>query len=232
MKIVGVIGGMGPKATIDFLDKVVSSTSAKRDQDHIKMIVYMNPQIPDRTEAICGEGDSPLEALVDSARLLEKAGADFIVIPCVTAHFWLKEIQESVAIPIINLVKIVLNKIKKERKNAKNIGILATTGVIQARIFNDILESEGLNVIIPDNEIQTHCVMNGIYETKRGVTPEKTKQLFLRAYSHLTSKKADVILEACTEIPLVIADKDIQTLLIDVNKALAEETVRRARELN
>ncbi len=232
MKTVGVIGGMGPKATIDFLKKVVSLTAAKNDQDHIKMIVYMNPQIPDRTEAICGKGESPLGALISSAKLLENAGVDFIVIPCVTAHYWLKKIQDSVTRPVTNLVEITLNKIKRMKICPRNIGILATTGVIQAKIFNKLFKSEGFNIIEPNNEIQDDCVMKGIYAIKRGEASEQTKQFFVYACNHLAARGADVIVGACTEIPLAISDGDIQIPLIDVNEALAEETVRQTHKPN
>ncbi len=226
MKTIGVIGGMGSKATIDFLNKVISLTPAKKDQEHLNMIVYMNPQIPDRTEAILKNEESPAKALVESAKLLKDAGVHFIVIPCVTAHFWLEEIKNSINIPILNLIEIALKKIKKQAKNYKKIGILTTNGVIQSRLFENAFETEGYEILVPEERIQTDYVMKGIYDIKMGKEPASVKSLFLHACKHLIEKKAQIIIAACTEIPLSITDTDTQVSLIDVNEVLAEETVR------
>lgn len=232
MKTVGVIGGMGPKATVEFLNKVISLTPAEKDQEHLNIIVYINPQIPDRTEAILKSRKNPVTALIDSAKLLENAGVHFIVIPCVTAHFWLKDIQNSVNIPILSLLEVILRKIKKQTEAAKNIGILATTGTIQSKIFDQILEPEGYKIIVPREDIQTNYVMKGIYDIKMGKAPEGVKSMFVSACKHLIENAAQIIIAACSEIPLSITGKDIQVPLIDVVEVLAEKTVRLAFEFD
>lgn len=223
---------MGPKSTLDFLNKIISLTPAKKDQKHLKIFVYINPQIPDRTEAIIGDGTNPLQTLVDSAKILENAGAHFIVIPCVTAHFWLADLQNSINIPILDIVEISLKKIKKETKSIKKIGMLATTGVIQSGIFKNVFEPEGYKIIVPSGNIQRNYVMKGIYDIKRGVELKRVKSLFLYACDKLIKNLVEVILLACTEIPLVITQNDIPIPLFDVNEILAAETVRFALASN
>ncbi len=231
MKTIGVIGGMGPKSTIDFLSKIISLTPAKKDQEHLNMIVYMNPQIPDRTSAIINNKESPTKALTESAKLLQDARVDFIVIPCVTAHFWFEEIKNSINIPILSLLDITSKEIRKQGKDLKKIGILATSGAIQSRLFENAFESGGYEIVYPEERVQTDYVMKGIYNIKMGKEAAEVKSLFLHACTQMIEKGAQIIIAACTEIPLSITDKDIQIPLIDVNMALAEETVRFASNL-
>ncbi|GAH53208.1 unnamed protein product, partial [marine sediment metagenome] len=104
-KIIGILGGMGPEATVDLFHKIIKFTPAKKDQDHFRIIIDNNPKIPDRTAAILGKGEDPLPALQETARNLEKAGVDFIIIPCNTAHYFLPQIQKSVNIPVLNMIE-------------------------------------------------------------------------------------------------------------------------------
>lgn len=230
MKTVGVIGGMGPKATTDFLNKVIALTSAEKDQRHIKMIVYMDPTIPDRTEAIVGKGESPLQKLIGAAKFLEDAGVDFIVMPCVTAHYWLDEMQNSITISLLDIVGLVLEKIRKETKETRKIGLLATTGAIQSKIFEKVFEPAGYTIVTPGKDEQSNYVMKGIDEIKAGKNPERAKPLFLHACDSLLKKSAELIILACTEIPLSLTAADVKVPLIDVNEVLAEATVRHASD--
>jgi len=102
-KIIGILGGMGPEATLDLFHKIIKLTYAEKDQDHLRIIIDNNPKIPDRTDAISGTGKDPLPKLIVTAQILEKAGADFIIIPCNTAHYFISEIQQSIKIPILTL---------------------------------------------------------------------------------------------------------------------------------
>lgn len=228
MKIVGVIGGMGPKATTDFMNKVIALTPAKNDQEHIKMIVYVDPEIPDRTEAIVGKGESPQQKLVGAVKFLEDAGVDFIVIPCVTAHVWFRDMQSSITVQILNIVDLTLEKIKKEFKKVKRIGLLSTTGTLQSKLFEKVFELEGYSIIVPQEDVQKDYVMKGIDEIKTGKAPEKVTPLFVHAHDDLMSKGVDIIILACTEIPLSLKQADARVPLIDVNEVLAEATVQHA----
>ncbi|UCG93383.1 MAG: amino acid racemase [candidate division WOR-3 bacterium] len=228
MKIVGVIGGMGPKATTDFMNKVIALTPAKKDQEHVKMIVYIDPEIPDRTEAIMGKGESPQQKLVGAAKFLEDAGVDFIVMPCVTAHVWFRDMQSSITAQILNIVELTLEKVKKDFKKAKRIGILSTTGTMQSQLFEKVFEPEGYTIIVPQGEVQKNYVMKGIDEIKFGRDPDKVTPHFVHAHDDLVSQGVDIIILACTDIPLSLKQADAGVPLIDVNKVLAEATVRLA----
>jgi len=104
-ELAGIVGGMGPLATIELMRLVMEETPATCDQEHIPLLVYSNPQVPDRTKAVLGEGQSPVQALIESSRLLEKAGVTFLVFPCNTAHYFLPEVQSAVSVPIINMIE-------------------------------------------------------------------------------------------------------------------------------
>ena len=110
-KVIGILGGMGPEATLDCYSRIISSTPAKTDQDHLRVIIDSNPKVPDRTAAIIAEGESPLPVLVAGCRTLQQAGADFIIIPCVSAHFFLDEIQQQIALPILSIFDAVTETI-------------------------------------------------------------------------------------------------------------------------
>ena len=134
MKTLGIIGGMGPLATIDLYKKITDLTPAKCDQDHIHIIIDSYPQIEDRTKFIVDNEKSPLEKLKKSAILLEKAGADALIMPCNTAHYFAKDIIETVSIPLIHIVDSAVNSIKSNYPKAKNIALfLAFTNATQAR---------------------------------------------------------------------------------------------------
>jgi len=228
MKVVGIIGGMGPQATVDFVHKLVSLTPAKKDQEHLKMMIIMNPQIPDRTDAILNKKESPVPEIVKSAKMLEQVGVDFIVIPCVTAHVWLKEIEDVIQTPLLSLLDVTFKRVKKKGRSVKNIGMLTTTGTIKAKIFDNIFCREGYSVIYPSETAQQRFVMKGIYRIKMGEEPRGLKPYFARASEGLVRKGAQMIIAACTEIPLSITQADIAVPLLDVNQVLAEATVSAA----
>ena len=134
-KTIGILGGMGPEATIDLFTKLVKSTKVKKDQDHLRILIDNNPKIPDRTLAIQKKGPSPIPRLIQSAKLLERAGADFIIIPCVTVHHFYDRLQERVDIPILHIVEETWKFIRTQLKGIHCIGVLATTGTIQTGLF-------------------------------------------------------------------------------------------------
>ncbi|GAI00529.1 unnamed protein product, partial [marine sediment metagenome] len=140
MKTIGVIGGMGPKSTIDFLSKIISLTPAKKDQEHLNMIVYMNPQIPDRTSAIINNKESPTKALIESAKLLQDARVDFIVIPCVTAHFWFEYYKQ----------------VKDLTPESSEIYISLANALYQIRKFDEGINIAKEGLLITDDKTQMY----------------------------------------------------------------------------
>ena len=131
-KVIGVLGGMGPEATLSLYEEIIRATPASKDQEHIRVIIDSNPKVPDRTAAIIGNGESPVPEMVKSGKALERAGADFIIIPCISAHFFLEELREKLNLPIISAFEATADQIVGEHPEIKTVGLLATTGTIQA----------------------------------------------------------------------------------------------------
>ena len=151
-KTIGIIGGMGPLATADLYRKIVMSTDAACDQEHIHTLIDSNTNIPDRTAALLCGAESPVEEMVKSARLLEKAGAGLLIMPCNTAHNSHSEVQDAVSIPVLHMIKLTVQALK--RQGVSRAGLLATDGTVQTRIYQRCFENSGIELITPDNEGQ------------------------------------------------------------------------------
>lgn len=230
---VGVVGGVGPAATVDFMNKVIRNTSAKRDQEHIKMVVEQNPQIPDRTENLIGDGADPTIALYSICKKLEAANADIIAIPCNTAHAFVDRIQPYLAIPVVNMLSETVEHIKKTCGTSKSIGLLATDGTIKSRVYHDVIEKAGLSLIVPDERHQDH-VMRAIYGpqgVKAGFSEGECKQDLLLAMDFLVRQGAEILILGCTELPLLqpscevfpVAGKNV--VMLDPTEILAKKCV-------
>jgi len=231
-KIIGILGGMGPEATIDLFTKIVKGIKVKKDQDHLRILIDNNPKIPDRTLAIQGKGPSPLPQLIQSAKLLEKAGADFIVIPCVTAHYYYEPLQGKVKIPILHIVTETFNHIKKRLKGVRKIGLIATTGTIQTGLFQKALSSLGIEIILLNPAVQKNWVMEAIYGEKgiKAIGPsEGSRYLVLEVSQKFLRQGAQAIIAGCTEIPLVLKERDLPVPVIDPISLLAQAAIERAK---
>jgi aspartate racemase len=207
---IGIIGGVGPSATVDFMDKIIKNTTAKKDQDHFKMIIEHNPKIPDRTDYLINDGEDPTIALYATAKKLEKREADFIVIPCNTAHAFVDKIQKHLSIPIISMLEEVVNHIKKNYKKTKKVGLLATSGTINSGIYHKSFEKSGVRLISPDEENQKY-VMDAIYGQKgikAGYLVGECKDSLLKASEYLVKKGAQIIILGCTELPLALKEDE------------------------
>jgi len=227
-KIIGILGGMGPEATIDLFTKIVKGTKARKDQDHLRILIDNNPKIPDRTLAIQGKGLSPLTQLVRSAKILEKAGADFIVIPCVTAHHYYEPLQKKIRIPILHLVELTVRHVKTRLKGVTKVALLATTGTIQTGLFQTFFSHTGIQLLVPASEIQKKCVMKAIYgkDGIKAIGPsEGSKRLILKASKSLIHQGAQAVVAGCTEVPLVLKEGDLSVPVIDPISILAQAAV-------
>jgi len=226
-QILGVLGGMGPAATRDFFDKLLRATPATRDQEHIPVLIYSNPQIPDRTAAIRGEGPDPLPALLETAEALIRAGATFLAIPCVTAHAFFEPLQRAVSVPILHLVDETASALAAERPALRRLGLLATSGTLQAHLFEPRFEPRGLEVLTCAPEIQREQVMGAIYGVKGEGGLEASRALIQEAARHLIARGAEAIIAGCTEIPLILQDGDLPVPVLDPTWILAQAAVRR-----
>ena len=231
-KVVGILGGMGPEATIDFFTKIVKGTRVKKDQDHLRILIDNNPKVPNRTLAIQGKGPSPLPQLIQSAKVLESAGADFIAIPCVTAHHFHAPLQKRVKIPVLHIVKETMRYLQTRLKAVHKIGLLATSGTIQSGLFQKALSLSEIELILPNPELQKNKVMEAVFG-KGGIKAigpsEKSKRLILEASRELIRQGAQAILAGCTEIPLVLRDGDLPVPVIDPVAILAKAVIEKAQ---
>ena len=227
-KIIGILGGMGPEATIDLFYKIIKFTPAEKDQNHLRIIIDNNPKIPDRTAAILGKGEDPLPALQETARNLERAGADFIIIPCNTAHYFLSSIQESVKIPILNMIEETVKETQKKNSSIKKVGLLASIGTYKTKIYHQQFKKFNIEVISPEEKDKEE-VMKAIYAVKAGDLSEGIKISIFKIAQKLIDKGSEALIAGCTEIPLILKEGDVSVPIIDPTRVLAETAVRKAR---
>ena len=208
---VGVVGGVGPGATVDFLNKIVRNTPARIDQEHIKIVVEQNPQIPDRTANLVAEGADPTVALYATCKKLEEAGADLIAIPCNTAHAFVERIQPYLGIPIVNMLFETVQHIHRNHPEDKTVGLLATDGTVKSGIYQEVAKNHAIHLVTPDEPYQ-RLVMEAIYGergVKSGFTTGKCLDDLHAAIEHLVRDKGvAVVILGCTELPLLVAQSE------------------------
>ena len=236
---IGVIGGMGPAAAMQFSTYMVQfNEGAAIDQQHVSMLLDQATDIPDRTKAILKGGPNPTREIVASLNRLVNAGADEIVMTCNTAHYFFPQLQEEIArnrfgTNPIHIVDATMKLLDEQAPHAKNIGLLATTGTLDTRIYQDHAGERTWK--LPSKETQENCVMHGIYDGVKVGNNQLGREQLLTAARELVRDGADAILLACTEIPLVLQNGDIRNSagdavpLIDTLEALAREAIARSR---
>ncbi|MGY3260526.1 cysteate racemase [Pseudomonas chlororaphis] len=232
----GIVGGVGPAATVDFMAKVVRHTPADRDQDHIRMVVEQNPQIPDRTASLLFDQADPTMAMYATCKRLESAGANAIAIPCNTAHAFVERIQPYLQVPIVNMLNETVEAIVEQYGPGKPIGLLATSGTVQSRVYHEAARLAGLSLLTPGFDYQ-ELVMSAIYGErgiKAGFVDGICKEQLLLAAEHLCELGAEVLILGCTELPLVLshcADFQVgayRVALVDPTSILAIRCVQLA----
>lgn len=232
---IGVVGGVGPAATVDFLDKVVKRTPAIHDQDHLKVVVEQNPQIPDRTANLVASGDDPTIPLYSTCRRLEAAGANVIAIPCNTAHAYVDRIQKHLAIPIVNMLTETVDYIRLTRPEVRIIGLLATDGTVKSGVYQEALEAAGLSLVVPREAVQAQ-VMDAIYGdtgVKAGYTQGKCRERLNSAIAHLREIGAEIGILGCTELPIIAPETETcgdLPFLLDPTDILARKCVSLAQD--
>ncbi|OOF85834.1 aspartate/glutamate racemase family protein [Rodentibacter ratti] len=222
--VIGILGGMGPAATVDMFQKFIQFTPATCDQEHIPLIISSIPDIPDRTSSILHGGESPLMAMDERIQGLERAGAKCILIACNTAHYWYDELQDRCHVDMLNIVDSTINEIIKTGKT--KIGILATDATLAIHLYQTKLENQGLTCLIPEGSNQK-SVMESIYLYKSGEI-DKAEKLMLVQRDELIRRGAEVIILGCTEVPLILhrVIKDEPTLYEDSTAALVRAAIR------
>lgn len=224
-RTLGLLGGMGPAATVDVLGKIVRCTPAVRDQDHIPILVRCVPQIPDRTQALLEGGPSPAEALAQGARALRQAGAQLLAIACNTAHHWYPAIREAFAAPVVHIAEAVIDDLHQSGIRG-GVGVMATGGTRASGFYRRYLEQAGYTVVEPTLDSQAHEVDRAIACVKAGDSGAAMPWA-RRAADALFERGAHTVVLACTELPLALATVSDERLL-DANDALARACVRAA----
>jgi aspartate racemase len=222
-RLVGILGGMGPAATIDLMQKVMAATSASRDQEHVPLVVWNVPQIPERVAAI---GDSvapsPATAMCAGAIALANAGAKAIGIACNTAHYWAEEIEAATGIPLIHIVDVALDELIASRKNQRTM-LLATEGTHNAGIYAKRAAARGVNLETPDSHVQN--TINECIALTKANELAKARALLVPQLEALSASGVETFLLGCTELPLVVRGTPFEAQSLDATAALARAIV-------
>tara|TARA_Y100000816_G_C26074434_1_gene565448 strand:+ start:116 stop:862 length:747 start_codon:yes stop_codon:yes gene_type:complete len=245
--MIGILGGMGTQAGLDFCNKLAIQYRGKIDQDYPLFYLYNKSNIPGRPESIGKttgvlsdksknisskrKYEKVLKSLVDGCKKLEKSKCKFIVIPCNTAHYWYQDLQKKIKIPIINMPKEVFNHTKKNCKKNSKIGLLATEGTLKTKVYDKIFNND-YELFFPNNNLQKRCVNKAIQYVKMGKVKQASK-VIQPAINFLIKNKCKRIILGCTELPIAIfAFKSIETvksskIFLDPNLILAYAAMKK-----
>ena len=230
-KTIGILGGMGPEATAFFFDLIIRNTAADRDRKHVPVIILSDPRVPDRTDAILHGGESPVPMLRAGMKALRRAGADIIVMPCVTAHYFLRDVVARENVPFIN----ILDEARKHTLTAvpgiRKIGLIATTGAVRSGIVRDAFAGCGIEIIVPGKDEQKK-IMEAVYGkrgVKAGFTTGPARRLILNIARGLVRRGAEAVMAGCTEVPLVLRQEDLAVPFIEPMRISALACIKKAR---
>lgn len=224
-KTIGILGGMGPMATVDLFQKIVALTQASCDSDHIRVYIDSNSAIPDRTAAILSGGPDPVPEMASALRHLEACGADCIILPCNTAHYYLPQLQAMTERPILSMLDATAQACAS-RFPGQTAAVLATTGTLATGLYDHALDEAGVARLLP-NEAEQEALMRVIYQgVKAGAPPESYRADLEWVMDGLTSRGADYFILACTELPLAARLLTLKQPLADPTTELAKAAIR------
>jgi aspartate racemase len=218
---------MGPEASVHMYSLIIKNTKVEKDQDHIRIFIYSNPEVPPRTEAILEKGPSPTPLLVEGIKILKNAGADFIIMPCVTAHYFMPEVLAQENIPFFSLLDESLHWAKEKIPGLKKAGLVSSTGTLISGLFHKTFSRAGIEVISPDEEEQDQ-VMKAIFGEggiKAGFTTGRPKEQIVSTARVLIARGAEAVIAGCTEVPLVLKAEDISVPLIEPMEIMAKKSI-------
>lgn len=223
-KTIGILGGMGPMATADLFQKITALTDANRDNDHIRIYIDSNASIPDRTAAILEGGADPVPAMADSLRKLESCGADCVIMPCNTAHYFLPRLEVLTKLPFLSMIQAAAGACRR-RFPGKTAAILATKGTLSAGLYQEALAAEGVAFLVPEAR-ERAALMEVIYQgVKAGASPERYREAFCSVTDGLTRRGADCFVLACTELPLAVRSLGLDLPCVDPTGELAKAAI-------
>lgn len=240
MTAIGIIGGVGPFAGIDLMEKILGQTRARCDQEHVPIVLHSYPgRIPDRSAFLLGRSDkSPVEPLLEVLESVAGAGAKVVGIPCNTAHAPLifeplAERAERLGVRLLNMVEETVGLVRESHPGARAIGLLATSGTYHARVYNLAFARDGVEVILPTPDVQEELVHPAIYAPVWGLkatgrpASARAKRLLTQALLHLKERGIDAALLACSELPFAVDPEVLSGIeALDPTLALARALIR------
>ena len=224
-KTVGIIGGMGPAATCDLMMKIIAFTNASCDQEHLHVIADVNTNIPDRTAAILRGGADPVPELQKSAKRLQTAGAELLIMPCNTAHYFYDSVAAAVDIPVVHMPRETASVL--QAAGVKTAGVLATDGTVQSGVYEKALARAGIRAVYPSRSRQKQ-VMRLIYDGVKARKMPLTDIPVQDILDELHEQGAEKILLACTELPIAFQELGVLESCLDPTAVLAFAAVQQA----
>lgn len=222
-KILGIVGGMGPLATVKLFEKIVLMTQARSDQEHLHVLIDNNSSIPDRTSYILNGGSNPKEKLIETAVRLQNAGADYLMMACNTAHYFYDDMVKNINIPFLHMIEETAKYVKKHYKGIESLGLLSTQGTINTRIYDNVFEKYNINLIKPTEENQ-RFITELIYNIKEGITQSDLTG-FYNTLEEMRSRGAYTFILGCTELPVALDLYKLQGDYIDPLEIIAIKAI-------
>jgi aspartate racemase len=228
--MIGILGGMGTQAGLDFCSKLAKLNRGKADQKYPLFVLYNKSNIPDRKQNL-KKYNKVLKSLIEGCKFLQKSKCKFISIPCNTAHYWYKDLRKKIKIPILNMPEIVYSNAKNNLKTNSKIGLLATEATIKTGVYSHFFNKKFL-LISPNATLQQRSVNKSIKLVKMGKTKEAEKAI-KPAVNYLIKKKCKKIILGCTELPIAIfayksfKKAKLSKIFMDPNLILAEASMKK-----
>ena len=225
VKTIGVLGGYGPFATNDFFNTVLKKTDAKKDWEHMHLIIDNNPRIPSRARAFLFNEESPVPYMLEGITRLKNAGADFFVCPCNSAHYFLKQ-EKNLALPFLDMVDATLQRILESKH--KKVGILGSEITSMSKLYADVLEQNNIGTDTPSDLNDVRFIIEA---GKQNTRLDEAKELMLTLIQKFIDNGADAVIYACTELPIILPIEDCPLPVFDTSSILAEETIKLAKRI-
>lgn len=223
MKILGIIGGMGPLATGDLFKKITLNTKAECDQEHLRVIIDSNSSIPDRTKCIVENGTSPIPQMEVSIKALEGAGAEFLIMPCNTAHYFYDELAKIATVPIINMLDATVEHIYNKYGKDVVVGLLATDGTTQSGIYDTYFNKAGIKLVKPveNQKYVTEFIYEGVKKNNLSIG----KVNLYKAVDEMRKQGAKVFVLGCTELSAVTDIYKFGAQFVDPLEIIAKQSI-------
>lgn len=227
--VVGILGGMGPAATVDFYAKLIAATPAGRDQDHLPVVIWSDPRVPDRTAALTGDGPDPTPVLWAGIEGLAEAGVRLLAVACNTAHAFVAPLAEAAGLELVSIIDVTVADLASSPGAGARVGLLATAGTVDSKLYHHACQRVGIEVVAPDPQ-QQNAVTEAIAAVKAGRAGAVESATVNAVIDTLGGRGAQAVIAGCTEIVLALGATANSTIpVVDPAELLAREVVRRAR---